>query len=39
MLGASIAFARALAAEHKQEFWQVLQREFFGGKAGLKSSH
>ncbi|MCL4404345.1 hypothetical protein M1432_03315 [Patescibacteria group bacterium] len=33
MLGVSLAFARALAFERKEELWQVLNREFFGGKA------
>ena len=32
MLGVSLAFARALAFERKEELWQVLSDEFFGGK-------
>ncbi|MBU6501060.1 MAG: hypothetical protein KGJ89_02955 [Patescibacteria group bacterium] len=32
MLGASIAFTRGLAFEHKKEPWQILQKEFFPGK-------
>lgn len=32
LLGASLAFARALAFEKKEELWQVLNQEFFGGR-------
>ncbi len=32
MLGISLAFARALAFERKEELWQLLNEEFFGGK-------
>ena len=32
MLGVSLAVARALAFERKEELWQVLNREFFAGR-------
>lgn len=34
MVGASIAFTRALSSERKQEVWQILRKEFFGREGG-----
>ncbi len=32
LLGVSLAFARALAFERKEELWQTFNKEFFGGE-------